>query len=726
MRYLVLLRGSPGVGKSTWIKENNLEDYTISSDKLRILIQSPALDIYGNPYISQTNDSKVWGMVYALCEERMKRGELIIVDATHSRSQFINNYRELCQKFRYRCLVINFTEDLETILERNFGRDPLKRVPENAVRLSYSRIETQKLPGWCVNKTPPEFLEMLKSESLIFDFSKYEKIHVIGDIHGCYQPLAKYFTDSMFQESENEFVIFVGDYFDRGIQNVDVFNFLYSIKNNKNVLLLEGNHERHLRAFVNDEKVVSLYARRTIQELTQSGITKSQIRQLTQKLAQFAYFRYNNSIYLVTHGGMPVLPTIKTPTQYFIDGVGRYEDMDLVAESWNSNTPPNYYQIFGHRNIDLVNIEIGRCFNLCDRVEYGGTLRILTLSKDNINSHYVSNYIFSEQDNDDNDIDLSSPTLSNEDIISKMMASRNVTKKRINGNIYSLNFSRDVFSNKKWNGITSKARGLFVDIVENKIIARSYEKFFNLNEVAATRVTALKRSLQFPVSVYVKENGFLGLISSHEGKPFIATKSTTGGNYAGYFRDIISTTGFDIEYANKFCKEINVTLVFEVVDPINDPHIIGYNKQEIFLLDIVTNEFDYKLFGYETIATLSRKLKCNYKDKIHGGGQNGDFDNWSNFYEWLYGVENNFDDKSEGYVVVDSSGFMFKIKTPYYKFWKEMRWLRDRFARGSEIKTQTLTSVKANEVFAWMRTKPREYFNKSIIEIREDYEKGVN
>lgn len=41
MRNLVILRGAPGCGKSTWIKNNNLENYTLSADSIRLFIQSP-------------------------------------------------------------------------------------------------------------------------------------------------------------------------------------------------------------------------------------------------------------------------------------------------------------------------------------------------------------------------------------------------------------------------------------------------------------------------------------------------------------------------------------------------------------------------------------------------------------------------------------------------------------------------------------------------------------
>ncbi len=35
MRTLLLLRGAPGCGKSTWVKEQGLETYTLCADTLR-------------------------------------------------------------------------------------------------------------------------------------------------------------------------------------------------------------------------------------------------------------------------------------------------------------------------------------------------------------------------------------------------------------------------------------------------------------------------------------------------------------------------------------------------------------------------------------------------------------------------------------------------------------------------------------------------------------------
>ena len=59
MRTIYILRGAPGSGKSTWIKENNLEQYTLSADNIRLMYQSPVLNTSGNFVITQQKRSSM-------------------------------------------------------------------------------------------------------------------------------------------------------------------------------------------------------------------------------------------------------------------------------------------------------------------------------------------------------------------------------------------------------------------------------------------------------------------------------------------------------------------------------------------------------------------------------------------------------------------------------------------------------------------------------------------
>ena len=72
MRKLVILRGAMGCGKSTFIKEHQLEIFTLSSDQIRLMFNAPQMNINYSEEIPQFNNKKVWELLYTILEERMK------------------------------------------------------------------------------------------------------------------------------------------------------------------------------------------------------------------------------------------------------------------------------------------------------------------------------------------------------------------------------------------------------------------------------------------------------------------------------------------------------------------------------------------------------------------------------------------------------------------------------------------------------------------------------
>lgn len=96
----------------------------------------------------------------------------------------------------------------------------------------------------------------------------------------------------------------------------------------------------------------------------------------------------------------------------------------------------------------------------------------------------------------------------------------------------SFNYTEKAFFDSVWDEQTVKARGLFIDTKREKVVARSYEKFFNTNEQPETKLDMLQYKMQFPVTAYVKENGFLEIISYNEETDdlLIASKSSLEGS----------------------------------------------------------------------------------------------------------------------------------------------------------------------------------------------------
>ena len=287
MRSLVILRGSPGSGKSTWIKKMNLENYTLSADSIRLLVESPVLVADKNHrVISQKNDGYVWQLLFELLEKRMENGEFVVIDATHSKSRDFSKYNKLCSKYRYRGYYVDFSDiPLEECKKRNLLREDYKRVPENVIEKMYSRLETQsKTSGW-VEIDKNNFWSEIGVK--LFDLNQYERINVFGDIHGCYNPLKEYF--SRYPYNENEMYIFCGDYIDRGKQNKETLEFLINMSRNKNTLFLEGNHEKWLNHYSLDE-VENIYSKTFLNKtmLEISEIDKKDIKEFYRKIVQIA------------------------------------------------------------------------------------------------------------------------------------------------------------------------------------------------------------------------------------------------------------------------------------------------------------------------------------------------------------------------------------------------------------------------------------------------------
>ena len=729
MRTLYLLRGIPGSGKSTWIKENHLEPYTLSADAMRLMIQSPILTVDGKTVISQNNDKQAWKLLFSFLEERMDRGEFVIVDATHYKKDSIYKYKTLIEKYRYRAYVIDFTDiPLDVCKERNLQREGYKYVPEIVLEKMYNVIVEEA-------KTPFNNHFKIKSredaiKDLILtplDFNEYKNIWIFGDIHGSYTPLVNFFEKHPY--SETDYYIFVGDYLDRNIQNKEVLEFFIDFCKHKNVLCLEGNHEKWLRLYISkDENAINRIKSKEFKENTISqieSIDKPSIREFCRKLGQFAYFTYGDITYLVTHGGLPCLPDLKTSTQDMIKGVGKYDEVDSVHDSFRDFSDDYYEktnidlrQIHGHRNIfhdkwtyDDTN------YNLNASVEFGDDLRVCHICNDeygvNPKLETIKVDIFVEKPTQTDTIYQST----NNEIIDSLNKDTHIIKKFLKDDIISYAFDRDVFFSGDWNDIRCHARGLFCR--GDKIVCRSYEKFFNYQEVAETELDSLREKLVFPVTVYWKENGFLGLISydKEKNKPFIASKSTNEKEYAGYLKDIFYKHPKHREIIN-WLKDNDVTMIFEVIDIEHDPHIVEYHSNKIILLDCVYNQFETKYFSYNELKLLSEKfdLECKLVYK--------EIADFPDLIECIYSMESSTLENKEGFVFRDINNFQFKFKLPWYKKWKYFRGLKDKFVRGN-LK-QTFTNIEDINFINFLKenyaNNLEELNNKSIIDIRKEIE----
>ena len=726
MRTLVLFRGAPGCGKSTFIDNHGWRPYALSADELRLLCQSSQQNIYGEEEISCNNEKDVWAMLFKLLDIRMSRGEFTVIDATNSKSTEMNRYKEMADHYRYRIFCIDMTDlPIEECKKRNSERIPLKKVPEDAIDKMYARFKNQRIPSGIKVLKPSEWEEVYVKQ---FDLTnKFNKIVHIGDIHGCYTALMEYFKDGF---KDDTLYIFLGDYIDRGIENAETVKFFIEASKRKNVLLLEGNHERWLWIYANGgigrSKEFELV---TKDQLT--GIDTKEIRQLYRKLGQFAWYKFDDKEVLVTHGGIANIPKNFTfmSTEQMIKGVGKYDDFETISETWDINTNANQYQIFGHRNTKNSPTKISdKCFNLEGKVEFGGDLRIIELDHSGFHEVSIKNTVFKAPEEIEATKQVIESTVA-ETVIS-MRNNKFIQEKKF-GNISSFNFTKDAFYDKVWNEQTMTARGLYINTNNMKIVARGFNKFFNINERPETKLEMLQYTLQFPVTCYIKENGFLGLVSYNEETDdlFITTKSNPDGDYALWLKEMIynKMKPEAIDRMKTICKNENITLVFECVDMKNDPHIIEYPESELFLLSAIKNDLKFQQYEYNNVVNIACQLNVKVKTRAF------EISDWQEFYDWYTEItaeDYEYDGNNiEGFVIEDANGYMVKVKLYYYNFWKFMRSVAHTTLRcGYFNKTGSLTTAEANNFYGFCQklyneTAPeqRELIPKDIVYLRNQF-----
>lgn len=725
MRTLLLLRGIQASGKSTWIKENNLEPYTLSADNIRLNIANPVLLEDGSYEISQKYNKVTWELLYKYLEMRMQNGDFTIIDATHSDLKLLNKYKDLASIYKYTMYCLEFDVPLEEALKRNKERDNYKYVPERVIERTYETIKN--------NEKWPSALKKIESIDEIINFytadvNQYEKVVIIGDIHSCAEPLKEALKDF----NEETLYIFVGDYFDRGIQPVETFNIMLDLLEKPNVILIEGNHEeKSMKKFIYDEeKYTKSFEETTLLPLLKEydvDYVRASLKKIYKKLRQCFAFEFRDKKFLCTHGGLPLVPKLTlVSAKEMIHGVGKYETEigEIYSENYKKGLCQGFIQVHGHRGIN--DGQFSYCLE--DRVEFGGELKVLTIDNEGkIKKTGIKNSVY----NKGLKIPMSGAVEKVEfntanELINEMIRHQFINVKECEHNLISLNFNREAFNKKKWNDLTIKARGLFVDKDSGEVKIRSYNKFFNFGE-RHVNLGYLKKYATYPIRAFKKYNGFLGLASVVNNEVVLTSKSVTSGKYKDIFQDIWNKVESEVrELLKQTMIENNCTAVFEVVSPEYDPHIIKYDKEHLYLLDFIENKLDLDTHNIdlEFSENLMKKVEFS-SDLLTKKEELTRLENYDELYNFLAEKEKSLEE-FEGYVLCDNSGFMFKFKLPYYNLWKTRRaWLeryRSALAKGKKVEVTEKDEHRHFKKFLLKLGKDK-LQELSIIDVRELYEK---
>lgn len=300
----------------------------------------------------------------------------------------------------------------------------------------------------------------------------------------------------------------------------------------------------------------------------------------------------------------------------------------------------------------------------------------------------------------------------NVDIVTKLLNNDLITKKYLGNQVTSFGFKRQVFFDNTFDSLLVKARGLFI-YDDGQICARSFDKFFNVYvdykwkkcdefEYSDCPLESLKDKLKFPLKVYRKENGYLGILSYNKitDDYFVASKSTTEGDFAQWFRDQISY--FFSSKLKEFLKTENVSLIFEVIDMEHDGgHMIDYGPhcKTLTLIGAFENKFDAKIYNWGALEAICDKyFHCESGHTLYNKTWATDIESFEELESFINKYESYDCEKLEGFVFHDVNGFMFKYKTKYYRDWKQARKALELILQNKQVKAE---NYELKEFVTW-------------------------
>ena len=141
-RTLALMRGFPGIGKSTFLRRACAEDYVVCPDDIRLLLSAPTEQMDDDGSSFRGIHREVWSMVERIVRTRLADGSPTIIDATFIGERSIKPWFAIVQEFGFKFVLLDFIADnggveeaYKIASERNqkFRKGTIRYVPQSVI-----------------------------------------------------------------------------------------------------------------------------------------------------------------------------------------------------------------------------------------------------------------------------------------------------------------------------------------------------------------------------------------------------------------------------------------------------------------------------------------------------------------------------------------------------------------------------------------------------------------
>ncbi|WP_126382044.1 RNA ligase [Actinomyces howellii] len=709
MRTLFILRGAPGSGKSTLIRHHRLSELALGLDDFRRLYSTPFTDLDGQPTLSMAYgaERKVVAAYKDAVETRLQMGATLLLDATNPNRRSWGAYAEFAERCGYTVHVINVQGDLDDdeLLARNATRrGTIDYVTPQAVTSIAAKVR-----GAGALREPVVGFEDVRRLNTLVErdlTGVYDRLVLIGDVQSCAGALDKVRRHYGGWASDTLFVL-TGDLFDRGPDAAGVLDVLGEPVPD-NVVLVEGNHDEHLRHVVGGLPGARWsHTRTSLEQILASGRTKRDVTDLLGRMRPALALRFAGRSWLVTHAGLDAVTLERVMSVDEATGLRSYDlttvpmrqlllgsssreqtylgrsDYDRDVEALLSHA--EVVQVHGHRNgtrdqgpgperaaPNVVTLEHG--------VENGGHLSVLEVRADGVETILT----FTDEPLAGGERAQGGWCTEPGSLMARMVAHPEVRIRDVEGlpGVVACNFTRRAFVKGVWDETSCKARGLFLQARSSRVVARGYDKFFNLGQAPgpADLGAVVRAGEGMPLTVRRKWNGFLAIVAVVDGSLRVLSKAGVTPYAQLAHEMLLAHLGPGEEELAGLLEEAGASLTFEVISR-RDPHIVDEGEDKVVLLDAVRNQEQMELIEPLRLEVAERFGFISPQVEVISQAAGRE-----DVEALAARARASEEARDEGFVISYGQGLMTKYKSRYYSEVKAFRALLERSLAGREVR----------------------------------------
>jgi RNA ligase/tRNA ligase kinase domain/Fungal tRNA ligase phosphodiesterase domain len=271
-----------------------------------------------------------------------------------------------------------------------------------------------------------------------------------------------------------------------------------------------------------------------------------------------------------------------------------------------------------------------------------------------------------------------------------------------------------------------RARGLFEK--QGRIVARGYDKFFNVGEVPGTQWTSLAQHTQGPYFATLKHNGCIIFVSYDDDDALsvrVSSKNSLTSAHAARGRQWVNAhlakSGAAMGELANALKIRNATAVFEMCDDEFEEHVLPYkgDKAGLYMHGLVKNDVMFESYHVREVQEFA----------ILFGFHVTPYAMYASLLEVKLACESYCGPPIEGWVIrAGNTYFKYKCDEPYL-MWRQWREITKKFLIFGITHNVSATYAESVKYCSWVRRsiiKDPHLFsqylnNKGILATRERY-----